>query len=111
MLYVEDSRVVATATKRMLERQAMQVLHVISAEDALEHLHEYIGRSDGDVGIDLVLTDVYLKGELSGHDLLERGARRLRLRQAPPAGAGDDRRRQSATTRPRCCARAPTTWC
>ena len=26
VLYVEDSRVVATATRRMLERQAMQVL-------------------------------------------------------------------------------------
>ena len=70
VLYVEDSRVVAVATKRMLERQNMQVLHVISAEDALEHLHKYIGRSDGDVGADLVLSDVYLKGALSGRELL-----------------------------------------
>ena len=70
ILYVEDSRVVAVATKRMLERQNMQVLHVISAEDALEHLHRFRGRSDGDVGADLVLTDVYLKGLLSGRELL-----------------------------------------
>ena len=70
ILYVEDSRVVAVATKRMLERQTMQVLHVISAEDALEHLHRFRGRSDGDVGADLVLTDVYLKGLLSGRELL-----------------------------------------
>lgn len=70
ILYVEDSRVVATATKRMLERQGMQVLHVISAEDALEHLHKYRGRADGDVGADLLLSDVYLKGALSGRDLL-----------------------------------------
>ena len=70
VLYVEDSRVVATATKRMLDRQTMQVLHVISAEDALEHLHRYRGRSDGDVGADMVLTDVYLKGLLSGRELL-----------------------------------------
>jgi D-aminopeptidase len=35
VLYVEDSRVVAVATKRMLERQNMQVLHVLSVEDAL----------------------------------------------------------------------------
>ena len=70
ILYVEDSRVVAVATKRMLERQNMQVLHVISADDALEHLHRFRGRSDGDVGADLVLTDVYLKGLLSGRELL-----------------------------------------
>ncbi len=70
VLYVEDSKVVAVATRRMLERQGMQVLHVISAEDALEHLHRFIGRTDGDVGADLVLSDVYLKGTLSGHDLL-----------------------------------------
>ena len=72
VLYVEDSRVVAVATKRMLERQGLQVQHVISVEDALEYLHGFRGREDGDVGADLVLTDVYLKGELSGHDLLAR---------------------------------------
>ena len=70
VLYVEDSKVVAVATRRMLERQGMQVLHVISVEEALEHLHKFIGRSDGDVGADLVLSDVYLKGILSGRDLL-----------------------------------------
>ena len=70
ILYVEDSRVVAVATKRMLERQNMQVLHVLSVEDALEHLHRFRGRSDGDVGADLILTDVYLKGLLSGRELL-----------------------------------------
>ena len=70
VLYVEDSKVVAVAARRMLERQNMQVLHVPSVEDALEHLHKFIGRSDGDVGADLVLSDVYLKGILSGRDLL-----------------------------------------
>lgn len=70
VLYVEDSKVVAVATRRMLERQGMQVLHVLSVEDALEHLHKFLGRSDGDVGADLVLSDVYLKGILSGRDLL-----------------------------------------
>ena len=70
VLYVEDSRVVAVATRRMLERQGLQVLHVISAEDALEHLHRFRRREDGDVGCDLLLTDVYLKGELSGRELL-----------------------------------------
>ena len=34
ILYIEDSRVVAEATKRMLERQQLNVLHVVSAEEA-----------------------------------------------------------------------------
>ncbi|MCC8363145.1 response regulator [Lysobacter sp. A6] len=70
VLYVEDSRVVAMATKRMLERQGLSVVHTISAEDALKHLDTFRGGEDP--GADLVLTDVYLKGELSGRDLLDR---------------------------------------
>lgn len=71
VLYVEDSRVVATATKRMLERCGMQVQHVTSVEDALAWLE--VRRAGGDgPGVDLVLTDVYLKGELEGRDLLQR---------------------------------------
>ncbi|SFL04441.1 response regulator [Lysobacter sp. cf310] len=70
VLYVEDSRVVAVATKRMLERHGLQVLHFIGVEEALEYLETHRGAED--VGADLVLTDVYLKGALSGNDLLER---------------------------------------
>ena len=70
VLYVEDSRVVALATKRMLERQQLQVLHFVGVEEALEYLETHSGADDP--GADLVLTDVYLKGELDGHDLLER---------------------------------------
>lgn len=69
VLYVEDSRVVAMATKRMLERQGLAVVHTISAEDALKHLEAHRDTDDAP-GADLVLTDVYLKGELSGRDLL-----------------------------------------
>lgn len=100
VLYVEDSRVVAVATKRMLARQAMQVLHVPSVEEALEHLHKYRGRSDGDVGADLVLTDVYLKGALSGHDLLAqiRGAFGYGKRRLPVlVMTGDDNRDNQAS--------------
>ena len=100
ILYVEDSKVVAVATKRMLERQGMQVLHVLSVEDALEHLHKFIGRSDGDVGADLVLSDVYLKGLLSGHDLLSqlRGAFGYGKRRLPMVMmTGDDNRDNQAS--------------
>ena len=62
---------VAEATKRMLERQSLNVLHVMTAEEAFALLTaESLGRSSH--RIDLVLTDVTLKGELSGLDVVER---------------------------------------
>ncbi|HEY0333059.1 MAG TPA: response regulator [Stenotrophomonas sp.] len=71
ILYVEDSRVVAEATKRMLERQGLKVVHVMTAEDAFSLLTaESLGRTERRV--DLVLTDVTLKGELNGRDVVER---------------------------------------
>jgi len=70
VLYVEDSRVVAVATRRMLEKHHLQVTHVTSVEDALARLKVF--HEDGTPPPDIVLTDVYLKGELTGSDLLER---------------------------------------
>ena len=71
VLYIEDSRVVAEATRRMLERQQLKVIHVITAEEAFALLTaESLGRLTDH--IDLVLTDVTLKGELSGRDVVER---------------------------------------
>jgi CheY-like chemotaxis protein len=70
VLYVEDSRVVALATRRILEKHGLTVRHVISAEDALALLDT--ARANDSVGADIVLTDVSLKGELTGGDLLER---------------------------------------
>src|SRR5579859_4846657 len=70
VLYVEDSRVVALATRRMLEKIGLTVRHVVSVEDALAMLETE--RAQGSVGADVVLTDVSLKGELTGGDLLQR---------------------------------------
>jgi len=71
VLYIEDSRVVAEATKRMLARQGLKVVHVLTAEDAFSLLTaESLGRTERRV--DLVLTDVTLKGELNGRDVVER---------------------------------------
>ena len=71
VLYIEDSRVVAEATKRMLERHQLKVVHVLTAEDAFSLLTaESLGRTERRV--DLVLTDVTLKGELDGGDVVER---------------------------------------
>ncbi|HEX7369957.1 MAG TPA: response regulator [Rhodanobacteraceae bacterium] len=69
ILYVEDSRVVALATRRMLERYGLTVHLAGSAEEAVEFLGA--AHDEGKVGVDLVLTDVSLKGEMSGGDLLE----------------------------------------
>lgn len=69
VLYVEDSRVVAMATNRMLQRHGLDVHLAGSAEEAVEFLAN--ARDRGEVGADLVLTDVTLKGEMSGGDLLE----------------------------------------
>jgi CheY-like chemotaxis protein len=68
VLYVEDSRVVALATRRMMEKVGLTVRHVVSVEDALAMLET--DRALGWVGADVVLTDVSLKGELTGGDLL-----------------------------------------
>ncbi|MEO8672021.1 MAG: response regulator [Tahibacter sp.] len=71
VLYVEDSRVVALATRRMMEKHGLKVLHVVSVEDALAHMDT--AKAQGRIpGADIVLTDVNLKGELTGGDLLER---------------------------------------
>ncbi|MGB3463219.1 response regulator [Rhodanobacter lindaniclasticus] len=69
VLYVEDSRVVALATRRMLEKIGLTVRHVVSVEDAIALLEA--DRALGWIGADVVLTDVSLKGELTGGDLLE----------------------------------------
>ena len=71
VLYVEDSRVVALATRRMMEKFGFKVSHVVSVEAALELLEAAVAENRTP-GTDLVLTDVNLKGELSGGDLLER---------------------------------------
>jgi CheY-like chemotaxis protein len=70
VLYVEDSRVVAVATTRMMEKFGLTVTQVTSVEAAVELLEA--AKNEGRApGPDLVLTDVNLKGELSGGDLLE----------------------------------------
>ncbi|MDR2013468.1 MAG: response regulator [Rhodanobacter sp.] len=70
VLYVEDSRVVAFATTRMLRHAGFSVTHVVSVEDALEQLKAMVAANKVP-GFDLVLTDVSLKGDLGGGDLLD----------------------------------------
>lgn len=68
VLYVEDSRTAATVTGRIFERHGMQVVHTTTAEEAIEHIkaaHE--GRVQG---FDMVITDFFLEGKMTGGDLL-----------------------------------------
>ncbi|RMH93745.1 response regulator [Lysobacter pythonis] len=76
VLYIEDSRVVALATKRMLESQRLRVTHLASAEAAIEWLDAQRLESGGP-GCDLVLTDLYLTGALTGQDVLTHARTRL----------------------------------
>ena len=69
ILYVEDSRVVAMATRKVLERHGFTVIHVVSVEEGLEKVET--AKAEGKQLADLILTDVYLKGGLTGKELLE----------------------------------------
>jgi CheY-like chemotaxis protein len=70
VLYVEDSKVVALATRRMLEKYGLKVSHVTSVEDALALIDT--ARAQARLPADIILTDVYLKGGLTGKELLEK---------------------------------------
>ena len=69
VLYVEDSKVVAVATRRMLEKHGLKVMHCSGVEDAIAYLESCLSQGRAP-GVDVVLTDVYLKGELTGKDLV-----------------------------------------
>lgn len=69
VLYIEDSRVVAAATLRMMKKHSLEVQHVVSVEDALLLIEKML--EDQLPLPDIVLSDVYLKGHLTGMDLLK----------------------------------------
>ena len=63
VLYVEDSLTAAMAVKRMLDKHGIEVVHVMTAEEALERLkagEQYA----------LVMSDLFLPGRMSGGDLV-----------------------------------------
>ncbi|MDH5444326.1 MAG: response regulator [Gammaproteobacteria bacterium] len=69
VLFVEDSATAAAVTCNILKQQGLGVLHVNTAEEAMS----YIAGSSGDnttTPIDLVITDFYLEGKMTGGDLL-----------------------------------------
>ena len=81
ILYVEDSPTVAAHTTQLMERHGLQVIHTASAEQALDMLLPGSTGSAVDNGFDIVVTDFYLKGRLTGGDLLHAIRAKLRLSQ------------------------------
>jgi len=77
VLYIEDSRVVALATRKALEKHGLKVVHFVTVEDGLEYIES--AKKAGDPLSDLILTDVYLKGGLTGKELLEEVRSRIGL--------------------------------
>ncbi len=83
ILFVEDSRTAAAVTREMLERHGLHVDHHTSAETALaalEGLSSGVTESESG-GYDLIISDFYLKGKLTGGDLLHAVRAKLHLSQ------------------------------
>jgi diguanylate cyclase (GGDEF)-like protein len=73
VLYVEDSPSTAQATQNLMERHGLYITHVTSGEEALELLKNARESPDNDEengGFDIVFTDFFLEGQMTGGDLL-----------------------------------------
>ncbi len=71
ILYVEDSPTAAAITQRIMEKHGLKVVHVTSAEKALELLEGFAnGWLEEEDGFDIIVTDFFLKERLTGGDLL-----------------------------------------
>jgi two-component system, cell cycle response regulator len=82
ILYVEDSRTAAMVTCHIMEKHGLKVTHTTTAEQALEML-ELTGPGSGreEDGFDIVITDFFLKGRMTGGDLLHAVRTRLHYSQ------------------------------
>lgn len=68
VLYVEDSPTAVEITRRVMETHGLQVVRVSTAEQALSLL-EQNGPED-EPEVDIVITDFFLRGKMTGGDLL-----------------------------------------
>ena len=77
ILFVEDSATAAAVVVKILEKHGLKVTHVVTAEEALHMLE-----SDHAVEeYDMVITDFYLEGDLTGGDLLHAMRAKMHLSQ------------------------------
>lgn len=81
ILFVEDSATAAAMIQKILEKHGLKVTHVIAAEEAMRLLDTADDRTNPLDEYDLVITDFYLIGEMTGGDLLHAIRAKLHLSQ------------------------------
>ncbi len=79
VLYIEDSKTAAAMTIPIMEKHGLKLNHVLSAEEGLELLKQM--RAGEGESFDMVVTDLYLKDEMTGGDLLHALRTRLHFSQ------------------------------
>lgn len=70
VLLIEDSKTAAAVICKIMEKHGLKITHLDSAEKAMDLLKKEFDDNDAFNPFDLVITDFYLKGELTGGDLL-----------------------------------------
>ncbi len=73
VLYVEDSPSTAQTTQTLMEKHGLYITHVTNAEEALEFLKKTKDLPEDakeNDGFDIVFTDFFLEGQMTGGDLL-----------------------------------------
>lgn len=70
VLFIEDSKTAAAVICKILEKHGLKVTHTDSAEIAMQMLEIQHNEELTGEPFDLVITDFYLKGDLTGGDLL-----------------------------------------
>lgn len=79
ILYVEDSRTAAAVTRKILEKHGLKVTLTDNAEQAIVLLDN--PNPETETEFDMVITDFFLEGSLTGGDLLHAIRARLHLSQ------------------------------
>ncbi|MGB0714150.1 MAG: response regulator [Gammaproteobacteria bacterium] len=70
VLYVEDSLLAMRIIRDIMERNGLEVTHVVSAEQAVELLEAH--DTPEEIPYDMVISDYMLKGRMTGKDLVAR---------------------------------------
>lgn len=70
ILFVEDSKTSTVATGKILDKHGLTFTHTTSAEEAYRMLQEQHENPDESSQFDMVLTDFYTLGNMTGGDLL-----------------------------------------
>jgi two-component system cell cycle response regulator len=82
ILFVEDSATAAAVTQKILEKHGLKVTRLANAEDAIMLMQpRERGQSNALEDYDLVITDFYLEGDMTGGDLLHAIRAKLHLSQ------------------------------